>query len=58
MGKRLFFMGPCNPFTYSKYPFPLPPSKNPNIARSNGFGGDYMWSSEDFVNYRYCSIYA
>ena len=52
------YMVPCNPSTYSKYPFPLPPSQNPYTARSNGFGRDCMWLSEDFVNYRYCSIYA
>ena len=31
MGKRLFFMVPCNPSTYSKYPFPLPQVKIPTL---------------------------
>ena len=51
MGKRLFFMVPCNPSTYSKYPFPLPPSQNSYTARSNRF-----WSRLHVVVRGFCQL--
>ena len=48
-GEEAVLYGTLQPLYLLQIPLSPTPSQNPYTARSNGFGRDCMWLSEDFV---------